>query len=97
MWFILQTTMLALAKSAAKAVTVTGSAILPLIPWSRMGRQLMWARPSRKNSGFAGLLDSEAKCEAQNSNVQTSREGNAVNQFVGKEDIATHVNTHLVR
>lgn len=61
--------MLALAKSGAQAVTVTGSAILTLIPTSRMGRQLMWARPSRKNSGFAGLLDPEAKCEARNGNV----------------------------
>lgn len=60
---------LALAKSAAQAVTVNGSAILSLIPRSGMGQQLMWARPSRKSSGFAGLLNSEAKCEAENGNV----------------------------
>lgn len=86
--------MLALAKSVAVAVTVTGSAILSLIPRSGMGRQLMWARPSRKNSGFAGLLDSEAKCEAQSGNVWRGKAGK---QFVRKAVIATRVNTHLVR
>lgn len=54
-WFILQTTTLALAKSAAKEVIVIGSAVLALIPRSRMGRQLLWGRLSRNHLGFAVL------------------------------------------
>ena len=54
-WFILQTTPLALAKSAAQVVIVIGSAILTLIPRSRLGRPLLWARLSCNHLGFAGL------------------------------------------